>query len=118
LASHARATPSKACCAAVALASFSSHFAIPGHSPGRQPASGKPPGAGFGKIHYRILPKGQSVIFAVRLPIGHTPEFCPVRHNFEIHAFTVVQGIALVPGLGVPNSGVRQRGADFGVLNP
>jgi hypothetical protein len=77
----------------------------------QQPARRKPPGAGFGKRHDRILPKGQPVLLAVRLPVGHAPEFCPVRHDLKIHSFAVAQRIGLRLGLGVPDSSVRQWGA-------
>jgi hypothetical protein len=53
---------------------------------------------------------------AVRLPVGHAPEFCPIRHDFKVHAFTVAESVGLVPWLGVADSSVRQRCADFGHL--
>jgi hypothetical protein len=116
LASHARATPSKVCCAAVALASFSSRLALPGSIPwssSLRAASRQPPGAGLGEGHDRILSEGQPVLLAVRLPVCHAPEFCPVRLDLEIHAFAVAQRVDLRLGFGVPDSGVRQRSADL-----
>lgn len=84
----------------------------------QQPARRQSPGARLGERYDRILTKGQPGFPAIRLPVGHAPEFCPVRHDFEIHAFTVAQGVGLLPGLGVADSGVRQRCADLGILDP
>jgi len=80
----------------------------------QQPARRQSPGAGLGERHDRILTEGQAVFPAVRLPVGHAPEFCPIRHDLEVHAFTVTQGVGLLPWLGVADSGVRQRCADLG----
>jgi hypothetical protein len=55
----------------------------------QQSASRQLLGAGLGEGHDRIPAKGQPVFPAIRLPVGHAPEFCPVRHDLEIHAVSV-----------------------------
>ena len=55
----------------------------------QQPARRQPSGARLGKGHDRILAKGQPDLPAGRLHVGHAREFCPVRHDLEIHAVSV-----------------------------